>query len=46
MKLTRSAFESDVLTLTWRDLFILALGRQIVAAAMIVKRGNQQEPTQ
>ena len=38
MKLTRNAFTSDTLTLTWRDLFLLAIGKTIGADKALITR--------
>lgn len=37
MRFKRSAFGDDVLTLTWRDLFLLLLGRKLKYSALVVK---------
>jgi hypothetical protein len=44
VKLKTSAFHSDQLTLTWRDLFALAMGRVLKQGALIVKRSLAQSP--
>jgi hypothetical protein len=41
VKLSTSAFESDRLTLSWRDLFALALGQTLRTGALNVSRGRQ-----
>jgi hypothetical protein len=33
-------FRSDELTLTWRDLLALALGRSLVACGLVVRRAR------
>jgi len=42
MKLTTSAFGDDCLTLTWRDVLALIIGRTLTVGALVVcvGRGN------
>lgn len=35
-----TAFHNDLLTLTWNDLWSLALGRILQAGALIIRRGH------
>lgn len=42
MKLKLSAFGNDELTLTWRDILLLVLGRTLKYSALIVKRGRHE----
>jgi hypothetical protein len=38
MKLTSHPFKSDIVTLTWRDLLKLMLGRELQASGLVVRR--------
>ena len=42
MKLVVSAFQSDVLTLTWSDLARLAMGRALKCGPLIIRRCNKE----
>ena len=43
MKLTTSAFGDDHLTLTWRDVLALIIGRTLKAGVLVVRIVNAKE---
>lgn len=42
MKLTTSAFGNDLLTLTWRDVLALIIGRTLKVGALVVCAGRDK----
>lgn len=43
MRIDRQPFCSDVLHLTWRDLWLLLMGRRLVASGLIVTTEKERK---